>query len=58
MVAEKKSENLVLSNFFEQWLDQCSESISVHPNGEFSYLRQNSLGNSQGSNLVSLRQLK
>ena len=33
MVAEKKSENLVLATLFDQWLDQRSESISVHPNG-------------------------
>jgi hypothetical protein len=33
MVAEKRSENSVLATLFGEWLDQRSESISVHPNG-------------------------
>lgn len=33
MIAQKKSENLALSSLFERWLEQHSESISVHPKG-------------------------
>ncbi|WP_068819546.1 hypothetical protein [Phormidesmis priestleyi] len=33
MIAEKKSENSVLANLFDEWLEQRSESISIHPNG-------------------------
>lgn len=33
MTAEKKAENSVLTNLFNEWLEQRSESISIHPNG-------------------------
>ena len=33
MVSQKRAENVVLSSLFEKWLEQHSESISVHPKG-------------------------
>ena len=33
MVAEKKTENSVLAALFDRWLEQRSDSTSVHPNG-------------------------
>ena len=33
MVTQKRTDNSALSSFFDKWLEQCSESISVHPKG-------------------------
>ena len=33
MTAERKTENQMLAALFDEWLKQCSNSISVHPNG-------------------------
>lgn len=33
MIAQKKSNNLILAALFDEWIDRCSTSISVHPNG-------------------------
>lgn len=33
MTTEKKTENSMLATLFDKWLERCSNSISVHPNG-------------------------
>jgi len=33
MITERKTENLMLATLFDEWLEQRSNSISVHPNG-------------------------
>ena len=33
MTAERKTENSMLATLFDEWLERCSNSVSVHPNG-------------------------